>query len=216
MKERTVSAGPSIFTRFRVLEGDEARSVELAFGRESDLALLREWRLPPTLRHHEPARDALAFARLATKRWRYHRRTGHVVTSTAEIRDATARQSRAELAFLLLARAEWKTHSLMLGLAHCRRTWCGHIYLDFLSVHPRIVAQHEPRIRTVGSGILYGLCELAGQCGVPVVWGETTETSVTFYRKALEAPSLLDGFSISGALLKRCRREFRRVRINEA
>ena len=104
----------------------------------------------------------------------------------------------------------------VLGLAHCRRTWCGHIFLDFLSVHPRIVAPHEPRIRTVGLGILYGLCELAGQCGIPVVWGETTETSVAFYRKALGVPSLLDGFTISGALLEHCRHEFRRVRITEA
>lgn len=211
-----ITTSSSLFTRFRVLEGDAARPVELVFGRESDFALLGDWRLPPALRRHEPARDALAFARLATKRWRYHRRTGHVVTSMAEIRDATARQSRAELAFLLLARAAWKTPSPVLGLAHCRRTWCGHIYLDFLSVHPRIVALHEPRIRTVGSGILYGLCELAGQCGVPAVWGETTETSVTFYRKALHAPALLDGFNIFGVLLEHCRREFSRVRITEA
>ena len=155
--------------RFRVLEGQEPRPVELAFGRQSDMAFLREWHLPPKLRRHEPACDAVEFARLATKRWRYHHRTGHVVTSPAEIRDATARKSREELAFLLLARAEWSTGSPILGLAHCRRTWCGHIFLDFLSVHPRIVAQQEPRIRAVGIGILYGLCEIAGQCGVPVV-----------------------------------------------
>ena len=200
--------------RFRVLEGREPRPVELAFGRESDLALLREWRLPPRLRRHEPARDALAFARLATKRWRYHRRTGHVATSVAELRDATSRQSRAELAFLLLARAGWKTHSPVLGLAHCRRTWCGHVFLDFLSVHPSIVTREVP-LRGVGAGILCGLCELAGQCGIPLIWGETTETSVHFYRKTLGSASLLDGFTISGPLLAHCRRAFSLARITE-
>ena len=99
----------------------------------------------------------------------------------------------------------------MLGLAHCRRTWCGHIFVDFLSVHPGIVARREPRIRAVGAGILGGLCELAGRCDIPVVWGETTETSVPFYRTALGNGSLLDCFTISGALLDECRRKFREM-----
>lgn len=201
--------------RFRVLEDHEPRPVELVFGREADLALLREWRLPAGLRRHEPARDALEFARLATKRWRYHNRTGLVVTSAAEIRNATTRKSSRELAFLLLARAQWKASSPILGLAHCRRTWCGHIFLDFLSVHPRIVAKQTPSIRGVGAGILYGLCELAGQCGIPVVWGETTESSVTFYRKALGGSPLLDCLTISGTRLKHCRREFARLRTKQ-
>lgn len=202
--------------RFRVLEGQEPRPVELAFGRPSDIALLREWRLPPKLRHHEPARDAVEFARLATKRWRYHRRPGHVATSLAEIRTATARASREELAFLLLARAEWSSGSPILGLAHCRRTWCGHLFLDFLSVHPRIVTQEEPRIRAVGIGILYGWCEIAGRCGVPVVWGEATASSAAFYCKAIGHSAVLDCFQISGARLARCRREFRRMRTTQA
>lgn len=137
---------------FRVLEGKEPRPVELMFGRETDLNLLREWRLPPRLRRHEPARDAVDFARLATKRWRYYRQNEHTVTRALELRDACARLSSEELAFLLLARAEWSTRSPILGLAHCRRTCCGHVFLDFLSVHPRIVAQQQPIIKGVGPG----------------------------------------------------------------
>ena len=196
---------------FRVLEGKASRPVELMFGREADLHLLREWRLPPKLRGHEPARDAVAFARLATKRWRYHRQTGCIVTRAAELRDASTRKSGEELTFLLLARAEWSTFSPILGLAHCRRTWCGHLFVDFLSVHPSIAAQQEPRIRAVGTGILCGLCELAGQTGISTVWGETTATSVSFYRKALNNPTLLDCFTISGTVLQHCREEFRRI-----
>ena len=193
---------------FRVLEGKASRPVELMFGREADLDLLREWRLPPKLRRHEPARDAVAFARLATKRWRYHRQTGRIVTSAAELRDAGARKTSEELTFLLLARAEWSTCSPILGLAHCRLTWCGHLFVDFLSVHPSIAAQQEPRIRAVGTGILCGLCELAGQTGITTVWGETTATSVGFYRRALNNSALLDCFTITGLLLDQCRRQF--------
>lgn len=198
---------------FRVLEGKESRPAELVFGRESDLSLLREWRLPPKLRRHEPARDAVAFARLATKRWRYHRRTGRIITRAAELRDAAARQTSEELTFLLLARAGWSTRAPILGLAHCRRTWCGHLFVDFLSVHPSIAAQQEPRIRAVGTGILCALCELAGQSGISTVWGETTSTSVSFYRKALNNPALLDCFVISGAVFDQCRRRFREMEI---
>ena len=198
---------------FRVLEGQEPRPVELAFGRTADLPMLREWRLPPRIRRHEPAGDAVEFARLAAKRWRYHPRTGHIVTTLAELREASARGSREELAFLLLARAGWHHQSSILGLAHCRRTWCGHIFLDFLSVHPRIVARQAPHIRGVGAGILYGLCAVAGASGVPMVWGETTESSVTFYRRALGGASLLDWLAISGPLLEHCQREFRRIEV---
>ena len=69
------------------------------------------------------------------------------------------------------------------------------------------------RIRAVGTGILCGLCEIAGQAGMPVVWGETTASSMSFYRKALNNPSLLDCFTISGTVLQHCREEFRRIRI---
>jgi hypothetical protein len=195
--------------RFRILEGQEPRPVELVFGQESDLTLLREWRLPARLQHHEPARDAVEFARLASKRWRYHRQSGRIATHAAELRAAPGE----ELAFLLLARAGWNTRSPVLGLAHCRRTWCGHIYLDFLSVHPRIAARQEPVVKGVGAGILGGLCELAGQAGIPVVWGETTASSVAFYRRVLGHARLLDHLMIAGPLLEHCRREFARVEI---
>jgi hypothetical protein len=65
----------------------------------------------------------------------------------------------------------------------------------------------------VGTGILCGLCELAAQSGISTVWGETTATSVSFYRKALNNPALLDWFIISGAVLEHCREEFGRIRI---
>ena len=200
--------------RFRILEGKEPRPVELIFGRESDLNLLREWRLPTNLRGHEPARDAVEFARLATKRWRYHRQSGNSVVRVADLREAGGSHSGKELAFLLLARAEWSSRSPILGFAHCRRTWCGHIYLDFLSVHPRIVAQQQPIIKGVGAGILYGLCELAGQCGIPVIWGETTASSVSFYRKALGGAPLLNSLTIAGPLLEHGRQSFAGVRID--
>ena len=198
---------------FNVLEGNEPRRVELAFGKASDMANLKKWRLPAKLEGNEPCRDALEFARLATKRWRYYGKTSQVIESIAAIRNITSRIPHDEVAFILVARVKWFKSSSILGLALCRRTWCGHIYLDFLSVHPSIVGKMEPRIRGIGAGMLYGLCEIAGQCGSPVIWGETTGSSVSFYRKAIGDTAMLDHLSITGRGLDNCRREFQKIRI---
>jgi hypothetical protein len=197
--------------KFQVLVGKEPRPVNLAFGPKGEVNL-RGWRLPQRFHGHEPAHDAIEYARLANKRWRYYDRTGHVLMSLEELRNLRGR--REEFAFLILARADWYPSSSLLGFAHCRRTWCGHIFLDFLSVHPRIAAQAEPRIRGVGAGILYGLCSIAAQCGISVVWGETTISSVPFYRKVLGRKSLLDCLTISGGKFRRCCSEFDKIRID--
>jgi hypothetical protein len=199
---------------FRVLEGTEPRIVELTFGEESDLKLLSLWRLPLRLRKNESARDAVDYARLASKRWRYHNRSGYVATKSRHIQENSSSNPQVELAFLLLARATWNTSSTVLGFAHCRRTWCGHIFLDFLSVHPRIVAHESPTIRGVGAGILFGLCALAVECGIQVVWGETTNSSIAFYRRVLNRSSILDCLKISGVKLQKCSSEFERIRVN--
>ncbi len=48
---------------------------------------------------------------------------------------------QAEVALLLVVRAKWFGRSPILGLAQCRRTYCHHLVLEFLSVHPAIVGR---------------------------------------------------------------------------
>jgi hypothetical protein len=201
--------------RFRVLEGREPREVQLSFGSESELSFLRQWRLPKELLGSEPARDAREYARLATKRWRYHNRTGRITTDSSLLREAARRKSREEVAFLLLARATWQDELPVLGFAQCHRTWCGHIFLDFLSVHPRIAGKQGPRIRGLGTGILFAVCALAVETQAAVVWGETTESSVAFYRHTLGRKSLLDCLRISGRKLQWCSEEFKEIQIEK-
>jgi len=84
---------------------------------------------------------------------------------------------------LLVTRLEGRTYggrtgsNPRLGLAQGRRTYCHHLILEFLSVHPAIVGGNTPRIHGVGAGILYSLTELAGLLRVPLVWGEATTFS---------------------------------------
>ena len=194
---------------FQVLVEDQPRPVELIFGSDKDVARLSRWRAPAAARQNPAVRDTLEFARLASKRWRYYRRSISTATSIAGLRAAIRRSEQAEVSFLLLARAEWFPSSSALGLAQCRRTYCHHFILEFLSVHPRVVGRVAPGVQGVGSGLLYSLTELAGTLGAPLVWGEATAYSAPFYAKALGVPDIQDHFFIRDAILERCRSKFR-------
>ena len=143
------------------------------------------------------------------KRWRYYRRSIDTATSLAEFKSCLARNDRSEISFLLLVKANWFVSRSALGLAQCRRTFCHHLILEFLAVHPLAVGKVEPVIQGVGSGLLYGLAELAGTLGIPLIWGEATAHSAPFYSKVLGLDRIQDHFFIRGAVLERCRRAFR-------
>ena len=195
--------------KFQVVVQNEPRPVELRFGDEKDAALVSRWRASNLIREKPAVRDTLEFARLASKRWRYYRRSIDTATSLNEFKSRLARNDRAEISFLLLARADWFASRSALGLAQCRRTFCHHLILEFLAVHPLAVGKTEPVIQGVGSGLLYSLAELAGRLRIPLIWGEATAHSAPFYAKALGVDKVQDHFFISGDGLARCRQAFR-------
>jgi len=195
--------------RFQVLVNDEARPVELIFGSVADLALLNRWRAPVSIASRPGVRDTLEFARLASKRWRYYRRSIATASNLESFRTIIAREPKVEISFLLLVRADWFKPSRFLGLAQGRRSYCHHFILEFLSVHPAIVGGTAPQVRGVGAGILYSLAELAGLLGVPLVWGEATAFSAPFYEHTLNVRGITDHFFIQNTPLERCRRFFR-------
>jgi len=195
--------------RFQVLVDGEPRPVQLAFGGEKDLALVNRWRAPATVAARPGVRDTLEFAHLASKRWRYYRRSITTAASLAGFKSIVTREPQAEVSLLLMVRADWYLRSQILGLAQCRRTYCHHLILEFLSVHPAIVGGATPHVRGVGAGILYSLAELAGMLNVPVIWGEATAFSAPFYAHNLGVAKIADHFFIKGATLQRCRHFFR-------
>ncbi len=195
--------------RFQVVVDGEPRPVEVAFGGEDDLSVVSRWRAPAAIAARPSVRDTLEFARLASKRWRYYRRSISTATSLETFKTLIAREPRAEVSALVLVQADWFTRSRILGLAQCRRTYCHHLILEFLSVHPAIVGRAGLQVRGVGSGLVYGLAELAGILGMPLIWGEATASSAPFYTKALAVPEITDHFFVQGAVLAHCRRQFR-------
>ena len=193
---------------FHVEAAGEFRPVELTFATESEVRRVRAWR------KMTPATDASEFAALAAKRWFYYTREGATASSLGKLRAAIRRNKRAEMAFLLVASAEWAKRYKFLALAYCRRTWCHHLVLDFLAVRPGLTFANQP-IYGIGARILFSLTKLADSLGIDTIWGEATASSATFYEKVLQIRPVKDLFIIHRDTMERIQRNhFQKLRNN--
>ena len=118
------------------------------------------------------------------------------------MRAAIRRNKRAEIAFLLVASAEWAKRYKFLALAYCRRTWCHHLVLDFLAVRPGLTFANQP-IYGIGAGILFSLTKLADSLGIDTIWGEATASSAPFYEKVLQIRPVKDLFIVHRETMER-------------
>jgi hypothetical protein len=185
---------------FHVEAAGEFRPVEFTFASESEVRRVRSWR------KMTPATDAGEFAALAAKRWFYYTREGASVASLDELRAAIKRNDHAELAFLMVASAEWAKRYKFLALAYCRRTWCHHLVLDFLAVRTGVAFANQP-VRGIGTGILASLVGLADSLGMEMLWGEATGSSAPFYEKVLKTKPIEDFFIIRRKAMQRILRD---------
>lgn len=174
---------------FYVEAAGEFRPVELTFATEAEVRRVRTWRKAAR------SSDAAEFAALAAKRWFYYTREGAAATSLPGLRAAIRRNDRAELAFLLAASAPWAGPHKFLAVALCRRTWCHHLAVDFLAVHPRAAFLGQP-IRGLGTGMLSTLVSLATALDMDALWGEATASSAPFYEKILRIKPIKDLFVV--------------------
>src|SRR5438552_18085235 len=147
--------------QFLVMTDDGPKSVKFLFGRSADLAQVSRWRAPAVTATDARVRDALEFRKLAGKRWRYYFRGNEAATSVSQLQGMIRREPSSEAGFILIARATWSRAIPVIGCAFCRRSWCHHLIVDFIVVHPRIVATVGPSIRGVGAGMIYGIVNLA-------------------------------------------------------
>lgn len=198
--------------RFQIEVDGQPREAELRFGTDRDARSLTHWRFPTELGGSEAIPDALEYARLASKRWRYYRRTSATVASLAELRQCIRRNSKSEVAMIFVACATWPSATPILGFAYFRRSWSHHLIVDFLSAHPRVIDGKPERIRGVGTGILYQLVGLAEEMEIPCIWGEATAHSAPFYERVLNVNQILDHFFIEDEVMQHCRSELRKSR----
>jgi len=187
------------------------RFANLEFGRPIDIRGLLRWRTVGAAQHDPHVRDAMEFRKLATKRWRYYQKGNEAATDLSELKRAIRRDPFAEIGFLLVAKASWHPETPVLGCCFCRRSWCDHLIVDFLAVHPKVLMGVGGRVRGVGTGIIYSLVLLADELGIRTVWGEATRNSAPFYAKVLSLPVVTDHFFVQGKTLEHCRREYQRM-----
>jgi hypothetical protein len=180
---------------FQIEVSGQRCSAMLEFGTKTELLryhrTLQRWSGQSSV----PVREAVEFTRLAAKRWRYYSRSREAVESFTELRRALRRKSECEVAFILIARTGSPNRETPVGLAYCRRTWCHHLALDFLALHPSALSGRQ-RISGAGSGIIYGLVRLAAALAISRIWGEATARSAPFYEKVLELQPIRDLFII--------------------
>jgi len=138
--------------RFSIEVDGQSREAEITFGDRDDIRCLNRWRFPKDSQGNESIRDALEFARLASKRWRYYHQTEAAVTSLADLRAAIRRDAHTEIAMVLVARATWPSATPILGFAYFRRSWCHHFIVDFLSAHPRCGRRNFTPVGGAGGG----------------------------------------------------------------
>jgi hypothetical protein len=169
------------------------------------------WRVFGVSRGDPHVRDAMEFRKLATKRWRYYLKGHEAAISLVELKQAIRANPSAEVGFLLIGKASWHP-APVLGCCFCRRSWCHHLIVDFLAVHPKVLAGAGERVRGVGTGIIYSLVELANQLGIGTIWGEATKNSAPFYERILNLPKVTDHFFVQGETMEHCRKQYRHAK----
>ncbi|WP_395743971.1 GNAT family N-acetyltransferase [Prosthecobacter sp.] len=181
------TALPTLPITFPVFLADEPASVTVDFADNADVVSATRWRVPRELENNPVmlgrAEDAREFAVLAAKRWRHYRDIGSVAHSQTALQDMIATDPEGEFCFHLKATATWFSTSL--GGAMIRRTWCHHLMIDFLFVHPAICGRVAD-VKGVGIELLRAVCIVARSLGCKRVWGEATRDSAPFYRRQLD------------------------------
>jgi hypothetical protein len=180
---------------FQIKVNGKPCAANLGFATRTELQRYHRSISPAQGESSRAIRDAVEFTRLAAKRWRYYSEAGEAAENIAGLRKALTRNNHCEVAFILIAKAQLGNHELPIGLAYCRRTWCHHLALDFLALHPRTL-ERTSRVNGAGSGIVFGLVQLANALNMTRIWGEATVNSAPFYEKLLEISPVEDLFII--------------------
>jgi hypothetical protein len=180
---------------FQIKINGEPRTANLRFATKTELQRYHQSLAPFARESSTVIREAVEFTRLAAKRWRYYSSTDEAAGSFDQLREEMRHDQKCEVAFIMVATTRQGRQNLPVGLAYCRRTWCHHLALDFLALHPRALDQAW-QVSGIGSGIVFGLVQLAKALRIRRIWGEATVNSAPFYEKLLAVSHVHDLFVI--------------------
>lgn len=139
--------------------------------------------------------DSVEFARLAQYRYSAHHVIQPYVQAVEDFERHVEKNSRCEVAAVVLLKCDWFPDSETIGIVHFRRTWSNRLVLDYLCAHPFITEaplEYANVVNGVGSALLYIVTQIAKARGSDAIWGEATEYSWGFYQKVLKLDSVND------------------------
>jgi hypothetical protein len=147
--------------------------------------------------------DAVDFAASARQKWHFYFQRGMTVSSVDQLRQQISSEPRGERLGMCYAIAGWQRQNMYLGLALFRRTWCNHISLDFLAVHPDLLKTSR-RVQGVGLALLYRVYLIAKEVNAKKIWLETTDSSVGYYEHLFHLDHLEDLLIVPLSEFERC------------
>jgi hypothetical protein len=95
-----------------------------------------------------------------------------------------------------------------------RRTWCHHLFVDFLYIHPDLAGKQMP-VTGVGKALLLAACALARDLKIQLVWAEATKGSHRWYEDLLGC-KVLDHFFIKQRKIASFAKELQELCLPEA
>jgi len=149
----------------------------------SEWAFVEDWQRQLLKSNSPRANDSVEYAQQARRRWKFVHEQGLAPSSLNEFEDAIQREPQADLGFaLLLLNPIYVDQQQGYGFAFVRRTFCNHLFLEFLAASPTT----EKNIKGVGTQLLLTLALLARRWKAAELWGECTVVSTSFYSGQLK------------------------------
>jgi hypothetical protein len=165
------------------------KTASVVFAGRDDIGFVNEWRKTLGEVQNPFSRDSVDFAQLAVYRFTAHFGIELYASSIDDIGDHIQNNPNSEIASFVLLKCDWFPDSKVIGCAHFRRTWTNNFILDYLAAHP-FIAKAPPKyayeVRGAGTALLYFVSQIAKRYDSGKIWGEATQLSCKFYKKALK------------------------------
>jgi hypothetical protein len=182
-----------VLHRFPIASG---KAFEINFANEQDEQEYMDWLQSSRGSWNPKLRDALEFATLSFRRWKESEPEWPVAGSIHDIKDFKEDNPNADILALVVLRAPWLQDNSFAGLCLFRVTWAKNICIEYLTIHPRL-AQKNDKPRGIGTALLHFAAYVAAEIESDMIWGETTQNSVKFYRKLFADTGINDLFLLN-------------------
>jgi hypothetical protein len=151
----------------------------------------REWRKLLSPHSSGQQQDSVEFLESTLSKWKLYARRNRVATSQRRLLNMINEDRKIDVLAILDVQADWSKFGHRLGICQFRRTWSNSLAIDYLAVHPALLAPQK-EISGVGTALLYGIAQIAKRIGAERIWLETTDLSVDYYAHLFGGAVTLD------------------------